>query len=166
MAGQYQGRQFEGSSGPEEVVQDVGGDGALTKLVKLAVKTVRCAGAGQLTAPATDQWRVRRSGADLGKGFQAVAVTGVRSRGNTRERREGAHHVIARRGCRFSPRGYRSPTRLAGGSRLLTSDPRDIRPFDGRGYWKPVSRSVDNDETQPLGPGAPRAGAFRDVEVR
>lgn len=104
--------------------------------------------------PAADQWRVTRAGAGPGKGFQAVTVAAVPNEEDTRERREGPHHLIARCGC-CSPGGYRSPIRLVGGSRLQTSDPRDGCPSGGRGYGKPASRSVDNDETQtPWGPGA------------
>jgi hypothetical protein len=112
--------------------------------------------------PAADQWRVTRAGADPGKGFQTVTVT---SKGNTTERREGSHHLIARHGC-SSPGGYRSPIRLAGGSRLLTSDPRDVCPMGGRGYRKSATGPVDHDETQPTGPRCDRTEAPRDVEVR
>jgi hypothetical protein len=116
--------------------------------------------------PAADQQRVTRAGADLGKGFQPVTVAAVPNKEDTRERREGPHHLIARCGC-CSPGGYRSPIRLVGGSRLRTSDPRDGCLSGSRGYRKPTSPSVDNDETQtPRGPGTQHAGAPRDVEVR
>ena len=111
---------------------------------------VRWAGADQVNrVPATDQRHVTRFGADQGKGFRAVTTAAVLGRENATERREGSHHLIARHGC-SSPGGYRSPIRLAGGSRLLTSDPRDIGWLGGRGYRKPA-RPVDNDETQTPG---------------
>jgi hypothetical protein len=93
-----------------------------------------------------------------------VTVTAVPSKRNATERREGAHHLIARQGC-SAPGGYRSPIRLAGGSRLQTSDPREACPQGRRGYRKPA-RPVDNDDTQTLGPRRDSAGAPRDVEAR
>lgn len=126
--------------------------------------------------PATDQWRVTRAGAGLGKGFQSVTATAVqtvqivqvavRVVEVVRERREGSHHLIARGGCGW-PGGYRSPIGLVGGSRLLTSDPRDVCFLGGRGYRKPAVGSVDMMKPKPLGPWhAVRVGAPCDVEVR
>jgi hypothetical protein len=93
-----------------------------------------------------------------GKGFQPVTVAAVevavRSTKETPERRERAHHWIARRGCAVVPRGYRSPIGLEGGSRSRVSDPRTVRLSDGRReYRNPASRPVDNGETPTRDPG-------------
>jgi hypothetical protein len=76
---------------------------------------------------------------------------------NTRGGTEGSRHWIARRGY-LPPGGYRSPIRLVGGARLRLSDPRDGCPSGTRGYSTPILRSVDDDETQPSGPGAAAPG--------
>jgi hypothetical protein len=83
----------------------------------------------------------------------------------TPERREGAHHWIARCGC-LAPGEYQSPIRLEGGSRLLVSDPRIDCLRGGCGYFRPVSRSAGNGETQTPGARRVMRRAPRDVEVR
>jgi hypothetical protein len=96
-------------------------------------------------------------GIEVDDGSWTVTLVAVSGK-ETPERRERAHHWIARRGC-GSPGGYRGPIGLVGGSRLLIRDPRTVGFSTGqRGYGKPTSRSAGNDETQTQGPWVPSVG--------
>lgn len=97
-----------------------------------------------------------------------AAVEVMRGQEIQEKGREESHHWIARSSRVIAPRGYRSPIRLAGGSRLRVSDLRIVGLSEGHyGYRKPTFTSVGNGETQPSGPRAPHTapGVPCDVEV-
>jgi len=92
------------------------------------------------------------------KGSQQVPVAKTHDqRKQGRQRGQRQHHWIARSSC-VSPRGYRSPIRLEGGSRFRLSDPHIVRFSQGQcGYESPAPLPVDNDETRPWDPDASTA---------
>jgi len=104
-----------------------------------------------------------RAGTGLGKGFRQVTAA-MQGKWEVSERREGLRHWIARYGC-VAPGGYRSSIGLEGGPRLRISDPRVFCLSGGRGAKTPISRSVDSDVPEPLGPGADWRRAPCDAEV-